>query len=409
MHCVFLGIVKQFLSLWLESKDCVYSISSAKSFDEALAKMKLPDEILRCYRSYERYGKKWKASEYRNWLLFFSPVVLKSLLPREHYRHWLYLVNCCRILSQKKIKVEELELAELLAMSFIAKIPKLYGKQHVTYNVHLLQHVIESTRNWGAPWSYSAFLYEDAGGHLSKQFHGTRSVATQMFQRFTARQLLREFASNHIPHAADEIISQLYITRFDCKLFNRQLSNNSHMMEKLLGKPSLIKLPAAVVIDLEKWSQVPNIICQNAVSHERLSLNGKIFSSKSYCQNFKRDNSIDRIKHVTTPVCIEQFVLFDSSCNCANNEPCSIISNSNKENLQLVAIGHVLKIRDFSRHNDAYCNNLDLTGFMKVVLPQEYPQIIIFRPRDILFKCVFVPNQEDVNVVIINNARFEMD
>lgn len=80
MHCVFLGIVKQFLAIWLESNGKPYSFM-AKDFDEALRDVKLPDEILRMYRSYEKFGKSWKASKLRNYLLFFSPVILRSLLP----------------------------------------------------------------------------------------------------------------------------------------------------------------------------------------------------------------------------------------------------------------------------------------------------------------------------------------
>jgi hypothetical protein len=83
--------------------------------------LKLPDEILKMYQSYEKYGKSWKASELRNVLLFFSTVVLKSLLPNEYYRHWLYLVNCCRFLQKKTITQEDLQLANILFFSFIGK------------------------------------------------------------------------------------------------------------------------------------------------------------------------------------------------------------------------------------------------------------------------------------------------
>jgi hypothetical protein len=101
MHCVFLGIVKQFLTIWLESTGKPYSFMG-KHFDEALRDIKLPDEILRMYRSYEKYGKSWKASELRNFLLFFSPVILKSLLPNVYYRHCFYVVNCCQLLQKSQ-------------------------------------------------------------------------------------------------------------------------------------------------------------------------------------------------------------------------------------------------------------------------------------------------------------------
>ena len=156
MHCVFLGIVKQFLAgingKWLESNGKPYSFM-AKHFYETLRDVKLPDEILRMYRSYEKYGKSWKASELRNFLLFFSPVILRSLLPSLYYRHWMCLVNCCRLLQKKLMTQEDLQLAKLLALSFTGKIPELYGVDiiYVSYNVHLLSHIVEGTDNWGAP------------------------------------------------------------------------------------------------------------------------------------------------------------------------------------------------------------------------------------------------------------------
>ncbi|EFX78062.1 hypothetical protein DAPPUDRAFT_320792 [Daphnia pulex] len=172
MHGVFLGIVKHFLTIWLDSTGKPYSFM-AKHLDEALRDIKLPDEILRMYRS-EKYGKSWKASELRNFLLFFSPVILKSLLPNVFYRHWLYLVNCCRLLQKKSMTQEDLQHARILALAFLGQIPDLYGVEHVSYNVHLLNHIVEGVDNWGAPWAYSAFLYEDAGGNMKTQFHGSK-------------------------------------------------------------------------------------------------------------------------------------------------------------------------------------------------------------------------------------------
>ena len=211
MHCVFLGIVKQFLAIWLESNGKPYSFM-AKHFGKTLRDVKLPDEILRMYRSYEKYGKSWKASELRNFLLFFSPVILRSLLPSLYYRHWMCLVNCCRLLQKKLMTQEDLQLAKLLALSFTGKIPELYGVEYVSYNVHLLSHIVEGTDNWGAPWAYSAFLYEDAGGSMKTQFHGSKCVAGQMFERFTARQLLREFSAKHINFSTEFTVSNFFVT-----------------------------------------------------------------------------------------------------------------------------------------------------------------------------------------------------
>lgn len=92
----------------------------------------------------------WKASEYRNFLLFYSPVALKKLLPPVYYKHWMLLVSAMRILLQKTVTVCQVENAQLMIYKFIALIPYLSGIEHVSYNVHILLHVVKRTKNWGA-------------------------------------------------------------------------------------------------------------------------------------------------------------------------------------------------------------------------------------------------------------------
>jgi hypothetical protein len=38
----------------------------------------------------------------------------------------------------------------------------MYGIDHVSYNVHLLVHVVLSVRHWGPLWETSAFIFEGA-------------------------------------------------------------------------------------------------------------------------------------------------------------------------------------------------------------------------------------------------------
>ncbi len=75
----------------------------------------------------------------------------------------MFFVAAMRLLLQKTVSVSQIETAHLMIYKFVALIPKLYGVEHVSYNVHILLHVAEGAKNWGAPWASSAFLYEDAG------------------------------------------------------------------------------------------------------------------------------------------------------------------------------------------------------------------------------------------------------
>jgi hypothetical protein len=114
---VFLLLVKQFLVLWTESPaGCDYHIE-AQAIDAILLTIKPTSDILRLIRSFSVFGKYWKASEYRNFLLLYSAGILKDLLPK-YLEHWMLLVNAMTILLQIKISDRDLETAHLLIMKF---------------------------------------------------------------------------------------------------------------------------------------------------------------------------------------------------------------------------------------------------------------------------------------------------
>ena len=101
MHCVLLGVVRQFVGLWTDSTshNMTFYIRNIQAFDELLKSIKPPDEIHRLPRAIcDR--KFWKASEY---ILIYSPVILKSFLPKRYFTHWLLLCNGVRLLLQSTV------------------------------------------------------------------------------------------------------------------------------------------------------------------------------------------------------------------------------------------------------------------------------------------------------------------
>lgn len=58
-----------------------------------------------------------------------------------------------------------------------------------------VSHIVEFADLWGAPWAYSSFTTEDAGGFLKQLFFGSTHAAEQIFARFLARNQCRKFAS----------------------------------------------------------------------------------------------------------------------------------------------------------------------------------------------------------------------
>jgi len=180
MHSVLLGVVKQFMVLWFEKtgdwnvKHCMAKI------DARLLNILPPDTFSRLPRSIFHF-KSYKASEYYNWLLFYSVPLMIDYLPEKYFQHWLLLVIAIFTLLQKNIKkVPDLEEAEHLLRLFVRDIEILYVDRQLTYNVHQLLHLTLCVRRWGPLWSNSAFPFENFNGFLSNFVHGSKHIGKEI-------------------------------------------------------------------------------------------------------------------------------------------------------------------------------------------------------------------------------------
>lgn len=75
MHGVLLGVTKKFLDIWFDSKhsqNAWHIGDKIKEVNAILKKIKLPYFIHRHPRILSNTYQHWKASELRNWLLFYA-------------------------------------------------------------------------------------------------------------------------------------------------------------------------------------------------------------------------------------------------------------------------------------------------------------------------------------------------
>lgn len=89
MHCVLLGVVKLFLTSWFNSKNHEknwYLGVKRKVLDEKMENIFPPKELTRTPRLLQDL-ERFKATEFRNFFLYYSMPVLKDLLPTVYYKH----------------------------------------------------------------------------------------------------------------------------------------------------------------------------------------------------------------------------------------------------------------------------------------------------------------------------------
>ncbi|XP_072141938.1 uncharacterized protein, partial [Dermacentor andersoni] len=213
MHCILLGVTRQIADLWFDpsnSQEAFYlgnvcimcvpfsctklpagSPSLVAKVDARLTTICPPDLITRLPRSL-RERAFWKATEWRNWLLYYSLPCCLGVLHSRYWSHFALLVEAIFTLLTEELSPGDLTHAgrsvylvsatkspahdtcvfngqtRNLLQRFVSRTAGLYGVKSLTFNVHLLQHITSSVKNFGPLWSHSAFVFEGGNGTLLK-------------------------------------------------------------------------------------------------------------------------------------------------------------------------------------------------------------------------------------------------
>ncbi|KAE9528580.1 hypothetical protein AGLY_012155 [Aphis glycines] len=100
----------------------------------------VPSEFARLPRSLDDL-EYWKATEFREFLLYTGVIVLKSNLKKDMYEHFLLLLVSIRILCSNDLCQKYNDLALKLLKTFVQNYSSIYGLQFINYNVHSLIHL----------------------------------------------------------------------------------------------------------------------------------------------------------------------------------------------------------------------------------------------------------------------------
>lgn len=103
----------------------------------------------------------------------------------------------------------DLYLARKKIENFVEEFENLYGKEHMSFNVHILLHACDCVSRWGPLWAYSAYGFEDSNGRLGKLFNGTQSVDLQVASKFIKIQNLKAKGIHLITDSENEVINNL--------------------------------------------------------------------------------------------------------------------------------------------------------------------------------------------------------
>lgn len=188
MHLICLGVVKKLLlNLWCCGKP-PYRLSSVQMnhISESLLSQKdnVPIEFCRKPRSLKDL-KRWKATEFRFFLLYIGPVILKPILKKKYYLNFMALHVATTILSNPKLDVAKMNYAHSLMIYFVKTFSLLYGAENISHNVHNLLHLANDVRTYGCLDKFSAFPFENYMQFLKKVVRKSDKPIQQVVRRFT--------------------------------------------------------------------------------------------------------------------------------------------------------------------------------------------------------------------------------
>lgn len=189
MHNLLLGGMKRLLCYkkygWIYGKP-PYKLRfrDVNKISENLLKLRkyIPREFSRKTRSIFEC-KRYKATEFRLFLLYTGPIVLKRMLPSKIYNNFISLSLASSIMISQHYSSSERYIlyAHSLMEHFIRQTIKMYGPDFVSHNIHNFLHLSDCVKLYGSLDNFSAFLFENYMQQLKKKLENLCYLCNKLY------------------------------------------------------------------------------------------------------------------------------------------------------------------------------------------------------------------------------------
>ncbi|KAM7306423.1 uncharacterized protein ISCGN_010127 [Ixodes scapularis] len=277
MHGALLGVTRQFAEQWFSAvgEDFYIGQPSRQSIvNERLCSLKPPQCLNRPPRAL-KLRKYWKAAEWQAWLFYYCLPCVKGVLPDVYYEHFELFASALYILTKTEVTREDVDLSTEKLTEFVVATEFLYGKTHMSSNLHMLLHLPKAVLLHGPLWALSCFPFESNMGHLLKLISSSNGVPFQILSRILLRNSFFELRSM----ASDEVREHLSTRKPD-------KPGDLH----LFGKPR--QLPDSLLGLVEGLASE---VMQDIVEYDRVRVAGHTFHSTQYRAPIKRDSTALRL------------------------------------------------------------------------------------------------------------------
>lgn len=229
LHLIDLGIMRRLLNGW---KNGGHNFRDTKLMPDQLAEMSMelkkcnerrPSELHRAVRGLDCLAF-WKGLEYRTFLLYLGPTILKNKLSKHVYDHFMLFYCAITICScQSYIDEGFVSLAEELLNVYLEHYIEIYNIDSINNNLHNLRHLIEDITKFGSLTKFSAYPFENKLGQVKHLLRSGYRPLAQVVNRLAEINNIvnQEVNKNIFPYVQNESKS------------NDKISSANKMYDKL--------------------------------------------------------------------------------------------------------------------------------------------------------------------------------
>jgi hypothetical protein len=181
---------------------------------------------------------RWKATEFRQFLLYTGPIVLRNVVKSSIYTHFLMLSIAVSIMlnASDEKRNSLMAYAKQLIDRFIEYCPMLYGSTFTVYNIHNLKHLHEDCVNHQCSLNdISAFPFENYRHQLKKKVKNSRNPIAQVVKRtieYEQAQSTRKMGPSRFSkmHISSKVKDRCFILNDGCIAIVKEVRSSNEIL-----------------------------------------------------------------------------------------------------------------------------------------------------------------------------------
>lgn len=188
MHLLYAGVTNRMLSWFVtDSVNFKFKLQSTQidaiNNNLEIAALSLPSEFNRPVKDIRQH-KQFKCTQHRSFLLYLSIVVLKNVLPKFQYEHFLLLFVGIRILSDENQFKLNNSVAKSMLKEYVEILGSNFGKFRLIFSFHMLIHLADECLIQDEPLDrFAMWEFETANAGLKRFTRRQGAYLQQSYNR----------------------------------------------------------------------------------------------------------------------------------------------------------------------------------------------------------------------------------